>query len=631
MANGSVWCFRRARLSLLLAAFFGAPLVIGNGCGNPFDQNNDSGPSAPPQTPEKPYSSSTVSYPEPATTVTATATFNRYDDGPSGLASIATGLPIRHAEVHVLDSAGRQIQGGETSATGAISVRIPRTAGTYTLRINSRADNDYFRVSVLKNPYDNTYYSLDASFTLAGNESSVAISIPSASANNSSDLLGGAFNILDQIYIANEFLRTEANRTCPAGCASSFTTAPKIQIYWTKGLSPGTYFEAPRARISFFTNESIGGIYRGLYILGGIEGDVCTDTDHFDRSVILHEYGHYLEAAFGKSASPGGSHDGNSLIDPRLAWSEGWADFFQAAALGRTYYRDTSRNAECSVNMSGHTYELSFPDFSMESKNSDVPATNEGVFREMSIARNLYDVMTGAAQNTTYNMTHNTDGYSANLGFNLIWLGFRAMGNSSYKFQNAGILNELLNTYLQDAGYNSTDRSNFAAVTTNEQQVLNQSLYARKLNPQVGSQGQLCTFSFAAGQPKPSTFDSSGVEVDSPWYYSNHFYRYDYDGDPANAAIFLRYTKTSGASPYDLNLYVYREDYVLLDATTIALQSFGTHPESSGTSAYPGAEHVDFSSLAAGTYLINVKVRYVANRGDTSYFLETSTGKQLCP
>src|SRR5690606_1382677 len=128
--------------------------------------------------------------------------------------------------------------------------------------------------------------------------------------------------VLDQIYLANDFLRRKANLACPAGCATNFTTAAKIQIYWTKGVSPGAYYGAPTVPISFFTNISSGNIYRGLYILGGIQGSVCTDTDHFDRSVILHEYGHYLEAALGRSSSPGGSHDGNSVIDPRLAWSE---------------------------------------------------------------------------------------------------------------------------------------------------------------------------------------------------------------------------------------------------------------------------------------------------------------------
>lgn len=593
-------------------------------------RNNDSGPSYPSQTPERPYDVATISYPEPTTLVTATATFDRYNDADDlplkkGLVNIQSGNPIRYAEVHILDAGGGIIQKGETDANGNISLRIPRTGGNFTLRVNSRADNSHYKVSVLKDPYSTEYYSLDQAFSLDGNQTTRTVSMAAASASNSGDVLGGAFNILDQVFVANEFLRSQANSVGCSFCVNDFTVAPKVQIFWKKGLTPAAYYGSPTSPISFFLSESGGGLYRGVYILGGIEGDVCTDTDHFDRSVILHEYGHFLENAFGKSASPGGSHNGNELLDPRLAWSEGWADFFQAAALGRSTYRDTNGNNSCP----SPGARLSFPDFKLEEKqDTDVPTANEGIFREISIARTLYDAMTGPSQSSAYNMTNNTDSYAADLGFAPIWHSFKTAGTANYRFQDMGLLNTLMTGYVNGA-YNSTTQTNYQNVLTYERQANNRGLYASTLNA-----GGSCSFSFTSGSPVPDT-TSGGYVVSSDPLRNNDFYHYEYDGNTNNAVINLRYkSDTGGSNPYDLDLYVYRERHVLLDGSTIAAmseKSFG-QDENPPAGAYNGYERISLAGQPAGTYLINVKVYYQASRATTSYYLENAnTGARLCP
>lgn len=586
---------------------------------------DDPGGSITPQTAEKAYSATPTDYSSVTTaTVTATATFTRYNDGSSGLVTSST-LPIRYAEVHVLDGSGNQIQQTETDGSGNISLVIPRTAGSYTLRVNSRADNSNYKASVLNNPYDQVYYSLDTPFTLDGTQSSLAVTITPAPNTNSSNLLGGAFNILDQILEANIFLRTEANKTCPAGCTNTFTVAPKIPIYWAKGISPGTYYGDASTPISFFTNVQIGNVYRGLYILGGINGDVCTDTDHFDRSVIIHEYGHFLEASFGKSASPGGSHNGNKVIDPRLAWSEGWADFFQAAALGRTFYRDTYANVGCGIGNFG----LSFSDFQMETQPSsgfqDSPGTNEGIFREIAISRTLYDVMTGASQDASYNMTNNTDGYAADLGFNFIWQSFKSLGSSTYHFQNMGILNQIGSAYVNGISGYSSYITNYSNVLSHEQQATTQSLYGQQLTPQVGA---TCTFSFASGTPVAEETDQGAVIYSNP-LKNNNFFRYDYDGNPSNSTILLHYQASS--TPYDLDLYLYNENYVHLDPSTLVAYGVHNYPESGGAGSYPGYESASLNGSGAGTYMINVKVDYAGSKATTTYYLETASGARLCP
>lgn len=614
---------RDLRLGLLLA-FIGLLL---SACQKNGGGSGDSG--FRPQNPEKPYSATPIVYTGLTTAVTATATFSRYNDtGASGLNSIENALPIRFAEVHILNSAGNQIQQGETSANGTVTLSIPRTAGTYTLRVNSRADNANYKVSVLADPYDTQYYSLDQSFTLDGSQSTLTGVTLNASATNSGAVLGGAFNILDQVLVANEFLRSQAySASCPM-CVNDFTVAPKIQIFWQKGLSPATYYGSPEVPISFFLAESGGGYYRGIYMLGGVAGDVCTDTDHFDRSVILHEYGHFLENAFGTSASPGGSHDGNSLIDPRLAWSEGWADFFQAAVLGRRVYRDTSRNGGCANGAS-----LSFPDFQMEEKNgTDVPVTNEGIFREISVARTLYDSMTGPNQDASRNMTYDTDSRAADLGFAPIWHAFKTLAGGSFKFQNMSQMNQLVTGFAST--YGSPYNTDFASVLSNENQNSTPVNYGQTRSLQTASQAA-CAVTITQGDPVPDSTDSDGFITFSDPLRSNDYYRYDYDGSAAKQVLILKYRRSSGfATPYDLDVYIYNEKHVLLDGADIVASSKGSYPESGGPGlggTYPGYESISFAGLPAGTYLINVKVYYQNAKGNTQYFFESPSGAQLCP
>ena len=69
--------------------------------------------------------------------------------------------------------------------------------------------------------------------------------------------------------------------------------------------------------------------------LGGGEAD----PDEFDRSIILHELGHYLMDSVSRDDSPGGPHSGLPAV-PTLAWSEGVATFLSSAASGDPVYLD---------------------------------------------------------------------------------------------------------------------------------------------------------------------------------------------------------------------------------------------------------------------------------------------------
>lgn len=128
------------------------------------------------------------------------------------------------------------------------------------------------------------------------------------------DRLSGPFNILATIRRANRAL-LQIEPDLPLDEA-------RIVIYWSPTNLVGTFFDVANNRAA-------------------ILGDRGVDSDEFDDSVILHEYAHYLAKRFSRDDSPMGPHFLGEKLDPRLAWSEGWANFFAQAVLGRPYYIDT--------------------------------------------------------------------------------------------------------------------------------------------------------------------------------------------------------------------------------------------------------------------------------------------------
>lgn len=545
---------------------------------------------------------STVSNPSPATLVTATAQYQyRLVNRLLGLTTVQT-ADIRRAEVQVLDSSGTIIQCGETDASGGISISIPRTAGTYTLKVLSRADNSYVRASVLNNPTTMTPYSISASFTLTGADVTKTVTLTPATYTGT--LEGGAFNILDQIYASNEFLRNNSSCASLGNICTAMTgSIDKVRVFWSPGLSPGAYYESPTAAISFFIaqDEPSLGMATGIYLMGGINGSTCVDTDHFDNSVIIHEYGHYLEKAKAYSDSPGGSHDGSSQIDPRLAWSEGWSNYFQSAVLGSQYYVDTTGNSGCS---SGTAVSIVLD---LENKTQDIASqSGEGIFREVSVSRTLWDIMEDDSAG---------DMEGADIGFGPIWKAFTdsstGFRSTSVRFRNMGHFNEILRALINtNAPGNLAD---FDSVLTNEKHRSDRLEYAYVVTAQTGA---------------TCTTDIQGTAGSSNYAKTMDFYSFYYDGSSANSTISLKYSATPSGTPTDLDLYIWKEDHSLTDTSTLAGSSARFYPESGST----GVETVSLSGLGAGYYLIHVMTDPDSVNTTAQYYLETNGGsKRLCP
>lgn len=498
--------------------------------------------------------------------------------------------PIRYAEIQVTDASGAIVQCAETDSTGSFSFQLPSGGGTYTVAVVSRSNNSSNTGYVLDTPTNNTPYSITTSVTASSNQTIRLI------ASATGDLKGGAFNILDQIYNSQNYLRTQ---TANCGTSSSsnyfadcdpFVTAPVVYTYWSPGVNPGTYV-GTTGGLSFYLNGT-----NKLYILGGINGDVDnSDMDHFDNSVIIHEYGHFIEDNFGRPDSPGGSHNGNSIIDPRLAWGEGWSNFFQAAVRGDPYYRDTYGHTGCTGSnaqgLSGCT-GTTFNE-SLTSATMDVPSiAGEGNFREFSISRTLYTAIVGgpAKFSEIWTVLHGPSS-----GFKSISDRFKSIGRF-HKIEQA----------ISGAALWSTIRSN-------EFQTGDLSNYATPVKTTCGS-----TSITMSGIRKTVSDDGSFSKSDQ--LRNNDFYSYTHPGGALSITL-----SWSGGSSIDMDLYLYKEAYTYGSTSSIILKSDTTSKATTGTESIS-------ASVAAGNYMINVMAytgSLTTGTYNTTYTL-TINGTAVC-
>lgn len=582
------------RLSKYCALAVSSPLVLAlAGCGSAGSTNEDPGSSGggASQAAEPAYCGTTTTY-SGGVSVTGTAQFQYRPVSPTtGLGALTT-ANIPFAEIQVANSSGVVVQCSTTDANGAISLTVPAGAASYTLKVLSRSDTSKVKISVLEDYYANTPYSISTTFSVgAGTTSVSAGTLTATGSSSSSKLEGGAFNIYNQIYKVNEFLRTKLSD-------SSFV-APKVQVYWKKGFNPYTYFGGS-SLVSFYRMGT-----GHLFILGGNNGDVVTsDTDHFDNSVIVHEYGHFLEDKFAIPESPGGSHYLNTIIDPRLAWSEGWANFFQGAVLNAgdsswKYYVDTIGDGTGSGSKISVRFELTSTDgrcshFTGDFSQCDnVTQSGEGTFREVSITRFLFKTINTIANG------------GAEIPFSAVWSVFSGgdvsnsptgFASTQISFRNIGSFNAFLRPLI-NANY-SSKLSGWDSIRSNEEQNADSRNYGDTLS--------LVTENSCAVKSMSPTIENSTTNDTSNQFKSNAFYQFDYDGIAATLKLEYSGGTSSGGLYHDLDLYLYREDYVYQetgeDSTGGVVLSSARAPSIDG-----GVESFSLAGVPAGRYMINVK------------------------
>jgi hypothetical protein len=160
------------------------------------------------------------------------------------------------------------------------------------------------------------------------------------------------------------------------------TAFPPLVLHWSPDNIPS---RADDGRPDFTSGEIGSSLFApgiGVFVLGAAD----SDTDEYDRHVIAHEWGHYLEHAFSRSDSVGGPHTRGDQLDMRTAFSEGFANAFSAIALGDTVYKDTL-GPDQSL---GFRFDVEGPFFPSS------PNPHPGWFSEESIQELIYDLFDDA-------------------------------------------------------------------------------------------------------------------------------------------------------------------------------------------------------------------------------------------
>ncbi|MBP1206702.1 hypothetical protein JOD97_004778 [Duganella sp. 1411] len=148
---------------------------------------------------------------------------------------------------------------------------------------------------------------------------------------------------------------------------------PALPINWSVNNRPESGDIASGQIDTSHYNSGTGGIY--------ILGKADVDTDEYDAHVMVHEWGHYFEDKLGRSDSIGGTHGAGDIIDPRLAFGEGWGNALSAMILfPDAKYRDTGGVGQ------GNTTLI----IDMETNDSNDPTP--GWFSEASVQSVLYDL-----------------------------------------------------------------------------------------------------------------------------------------------------------------------------------------------------------------------------------------------
>jgi len=166
------------------------------------------------------------------------------------------------------------------------------------------------------------------------------------------------FAILDTIYQSMQ-------KVAASNPSMAF---PPLEIHWSKNNSVAQgKLEDGDIGTSFYSE---GG---KIYVLGKQD----SDADEYDRHIIIHEWGHYIEDQLSRSESLGGDHGSGDRLDMRVAFSEGWGNALSAIITDDPFYRDSSGPRQGSG-------------WSMNIESN--PTSGSGWFSEDSVQSILYDL-----------------------------------------------------------------------------------------------------------------------------------------------------------------------------------------------------------------------------------------------
>ncbi len=219
----------------------------------------------------------------------------------NGFTASEPNRPIRFADVEVLDGS-TVLASGATDASGTFTLQVTDSqTRNLTVRVRSASTRTPgLFLTVRQTPPSGAIFAV-AHPVFTNHAPTANIDFTGSPVVAVQGAGGDAFNIFDVGLDGLDFVAVN-NGARPSSSQS-------LTIYWAQNSADGTFYDI---------------FNRAIFLLG-----VTSDSDAFDDSVILHEFGHYVEFVLAASDNPAGPHGPNDCLDCRLAWSEGYSTFLQ--------------------------------------------------------------------------------------------------------------------------------------------------------------------------------------------------------------------------------------------------------------------------------------------------------------
>lgn len=245
--------------------------------------------------------------------------------------------PVRGAQIEALGEDDSVIYSTVTSENGEYSVVVP--AGTpLRIRVWARiedTDRGQWQARVIDNTHHDATYAIRSKLIEAV-ETNTVINIHAASDWGNpaykTQRASAPFAILDALYDGFTMLSQVEH-----------TIFPELSVAWSpaniavaddpgEGLIGSSYYTlkdgAPK-----------------IYLLGHVDND----ADDYDRSVILHEFGHFVMDHISRSDSVGGGYSRGAALDLRVSFNEAISNVFAALIDQQPKYFDAYGNQQASV------------------------------------------------------------------------------------------------------------------------------------------------------------------------------------------------------------------------------------------------------------------------------------------
>ena len=297
--------------------------------------------------------------------------------------------PIRNMKIELFNASDDTlVSTSKTDDFGKYSFSVPSSGDYYWILTSSMANPN---VVVVDNMNGYIEYAVQGSNRTINNNIEYSYNAPSGWGESSytSARVAAPFAILDSIYTTTKLINSYN---------SVDFSQHQLKVNWSVGNQASSSFDPPLGYIrtsSYYANQ--------IFILGKEN----SDTDEYDRHVVVHEWFHYFEDYFSRSDSMGGAHGFGDIKDLTLAFGEGFA----TAMSGIVFYEtDTSNNSINSYKYGDSSQGGGFQ-INMENGRTSTNINLDpypGWYSEISVIKILFDLVDDMAE------TH--DNISKNIG-----------------------------------------------------------------------------------------------------------------------------------------------------------------------------------------------------------------------